>query len=366
MQDPNFALFTQTPLDVPLITGVAGYRDGNFNEQSSVTRYPVESGSSLSDNIVREPARVRLDGNVSNLLATDITEANVVWQHIKRLMVRATLLEVITPLGNYKNMAITRATTKIDARSSQGLRFSLELLEVQIVGQASGLQTTAETNDKLISEDTGIRTLAPLSTINDELSNIDNDVLLIRDTFPGSFAITNEVAGLQNDIKNVREEVTGIKGKIEKVREAFKKAEEKIEKIEAYAYEAQARISQVRNTINSIQRAIQRPLATSNLLNITLRQALNLSNEARETFRININNYILQIVNWWQLSDESWNMSIRKSDGSSLVSGVRLANETDVLADVLDIPGSLTVKGKDEPTRESWTNEDEHYLEYMP
>ena len=96
---------------------------------ASVTDYPVESGKSLSDNYVREPVEIVLEGIVSSVRAGVKTgDAAVVWDRLDQLR-GTTLCTVATHIRSYPNMAIVEVQTKRE-KGIRNLLFKLSFREV--------------------------------------------------------------------------------------------------------------------------------------------------------------------------------------------------------------------------------------------
>ena len=97
---------------------------------AKTTRYPVESGKELSDNLVRDQDRIRLEGIVSDV-EPGVTRGDptVVWQRLKGLS-GSTLVTVVTQIRTYRNMAIIEAQTRRDRRTGRALSVVIELEEV--------------------------------------------------------------------------------------------------------------------------------------------------------------------------------------------------------------------------------------------
>ena len=97
---------------------------------ASKTSYPVESGKSLSDNLVREPEQLTLEGLVSDVTPGVTTgDAGVVWDRISQL-VGGSLVTVVTHIRTYTNMAVVKAETRRDNGIRGGLDFRLEMEEI--------------------------------------------------------------------------------------------------------------------------------------------------------------------------------------------------------------------------------------------
>ena len=136
--DPNFALYPQTRTEIPLLRGkVDGYPTEEHRLELGTTEYPVESGSSLTDNAVKKPEKLRLTGWVSDLLPAPGSEPGPIkqraaktWQNLIQIFEDRMPVSVITPLRVYRNMLITSASAPVNVNTGRSLRFTLELKEV--------------------------------------------------------------------------------------------------------------------------------------------------------------------------------------------------------------------------------------------
>ena len=130
--DPNFVLYQESGRTrIPLIAGVSGYPVENHRFGLSLTQYPTESGSRLSDNAVRDQSRLRLEGRVASIIPGFAPgEPQRVWARIFGLMNSRQPVLVVTRLRSYPNMMITRCDAPVDRTTGSGLRFTMELTEV--------------------------------------------------------------------------------------------------------------------------------------------------------------------------------------------------------------------------------------------
>ncbi len=135
--DPDFALFAyQQPTTIAAIPGITGFVSINHSIGMGSTEYPVETGSTLTDNAVAKRKRLSLRGWVADLTylegsnLPDHSTAADVWQRILQLFEQRNLIEVVTRLGVYTDMLITSAATKDDVNTRRGLRFNLEATQI--------------------------------------------------------------------------------------------------------------------------------------------------------------------------------------------------------------------------------------------
>ena len=135
--DRNFAVYQQQRTLIPVLAGrVDGYPREEHQLSSDVTRYPVESGATLNDNVVKQPDRLRLEGWVSDILPAPGNVASPdraadVWGEIYELIRNRTLVMVITGLRVYRDMVFKRIVAPVDKLTGRSLRFTVDLEQIQ-------------------------------------------------------------------------------------------------------------------------------------------------------------------------------------------------------------------------------------------
>lgn len=146
---------------------------------AEATAFPVEDGSVISDHVRRLPDALEVNGIVTNtpvvylasLLApspitedflrpTDRVEAAL--SELRRIMEKSELVDVVTSLFEYKNMAIVRSSITRDVDNGNVLNCALSLREIPIVTTQTVLQRVPLENAKKTATDTGkkVKTLA--------------------------------------------------------------------------------------------------------------------------------------------------------------------------------------------------------------
>ena len=69
INNSQFGLFAQESTSIEPLTGIVDIYTDEFHKQTvTKTKYPVETGSSLTDNAVLDPKVLTLKGYVSDLL----------------------------------------------------------------------------------------------------------------------------------------------------------------------------------------------------------------------------------------------------------------------------------------------------------
>ncbi len=136
--DPFFALYPRQPTAIPAIVSlIDAYVSEEHTLTLATTAHPIESGSSLTDNAVKQPEQLKLSGWVSDLLPVPGAEVGPLgdrapdaWAALVKLFEERVPVQVITHLRTYPQMLILKATAPVDVNTGQSLRFTLELQEV--------------------------------------------------------------------------------------------------------------------------------------------------------------------------------------------------------------------------------------------
>ena len=116
------------------------YPEENHSFPITKTKYPVEDGSSRSDNFVVEPEKIILRGLVSDLhpyafglvQISDKSRGKEAWGRVRELKKSGELVEVITMLGLYRNMMVVGADAVVNKDTGHSLSFTITLEETQI------------------------------------------------------------------------------------------------------------------------------------------------------------------------------------------------------------------------------------------
>lgn len=137
----TFGLFIGSSADIDLITGVADiYYDESHNMPVTKTKYPIEDGSSMTDNAVVEPEQLILKGIVSDLESdglgivkiNDGLRSKEAWGRIKELKNSRELVTATTLMGVYENMLVINAEASVNKDTGLSLFFTLTLEETLI------------------------------------------------------------------------------------------------------------------------------------------------------------------------------------------------------------------------------------------
>lgn len=156
----NFGLFGSDSTDIDALSGVIDiYPEENHNLPVTKTKYPVEDGSSRTDNFVVEPEQLVLRGLVSNLQPflggiveiNDKTRIKEAWGRLRELKNSGELVSVVTLLGLYENMVVINVDSALSRETGQSLFFTITLEEALIAEteivqlSASKLNSPADT-----------------------------------------------------------------------------------------------------------------------------------------------------------------------------------------------------------------------------
>ena len=117
---------------------------------STISSHPVEGGAQVTDHIISEPAEVTIDGIVTNtpiyilasLTAPSPIEGSpspvedrvgAAYDEIKRIHQQSELIEIVTALETYSDMAINSLTITRDVTTGNVLSLSITAREVTLV-----------------------------------------------------------------------------------------------------------------------------------------------------------------------------------------------------------------------------------------
>jgi hypothetical protein len=100
---------------------------------SRVTNYPVESGTIISDHIINEPDTVILSGLVTdtplNILA-GFNRSIAAFNALIQIHERRQVIDIVTGIKVYKNMAITSLDVPRSIKNGQSLTFNIQLQKI--------------------------------------------------------------------------------------------------------------------------------------------------------------------------------------------------------------------------------------------
>ena len=149
------------------------------------TNYPIESGSSGTDNAVKLPDKLSLEGWVSDLFVASNAIVDIpgygrsteAWGRIRFLAENLEPLTVVTRLQTYENMMIKNVHCAPNEKTGKSLRFRIDLEEV-IFAQTrltklppSNVDQDSEAADKTSTVDFGQKQSI-------EISDDDTDLII--------------------------------------------------------------------------------------------------------------------------------------------------------------------------------------------
>jgi len=117
------------------------------SEEAQITQHPVETGMSISDNVLQKPAKLEIQGIVSNTPLDNTNERSrdiSYWNDLVEIKNKGELVVVATAARVYDNMLITNIAGIRSAGKGQSIDIAISLEQVKIVNEKSvmGLYTT--------------------------------------------------------------------------------------------------------------------------------------------------------------------------------------------------------------------------------
>lgn len=154
---------------------------------SRVTYYPVESGTIVSDHILNQPNVVTLSGLVSDTplnIFAPFNRSIAAFNALIQIHDQRQVIDVVTGIKIYKNMAITSLDVPRSMRTGQTLTFNIELQSILTADNLTQLNDTGnvfsgvtdDTPRDLIADNTNI----PLLQNDPPLSLKDQGSVLIN------------------------------------------------------------------------------------------------------------------------------------------------------------------------------------------
>lgn len=125
------------------------------SDSSEVTDHPVEEGSDITDHIRKLPSAIEINGRITNtpivLLASVFAKSPIVdnlvpsvgtrvfdgYQELLNIQAQGIIVDVITSLRDYENMAITNVQVNRDKDTGNVLDATISLREVVIANSIS-------------------------------------------------------------------------------------------------------------------------------------------------------------------------------------------------------------------------------------
>lgn len=116
---------------------IDAFAEEEHGKSASITRYPIEDKSTISDHIVLDPETINIRGIVGTFSLTGANgSSNRVrdaYGKIINLMEEKTLISIVTGLRVYSDMFISNFTVPRTAQNGGALNFSMSLQHAVIV-----------------------------------------------------------------------------------------------------------------------------------------------------------------------------------------------------------------------------------------
>lgn len=145
----------------------------NHKYTCRVTHYPVETGTLVSDHIVREPEIVQLSGMVSdtplNILASFNRSVDA-FNQLVEIQARRLVIKLVTGIKVYENMAISVLDVPRNMKTGQTLTFNIEFQKINYVD-------TVQIQNNIGNVFEGVQNNTPRAIVaeNDAIPFIQND-----------------------------------------------------------------------------------------------------------------------------------------------------------------------------------------------
>lgn len=126
----------------------------SHKDEVEITDHPVETGSTISDHIRKRPISLSLEGIVTNtpvvflasLMADSPVENDFIpspdrvtraYQELRRIQEEGEIVDVVTSLREYKNLAIESLSVSRSAETGNALNVSISLREIVLAKSLS-------------------------------------------------------------------------------------------------------------------------------------------------------------------------------------------------------------------------------------
>ena len=201
INNSNFGIFAQESTNIDGLTGIVDIYTDEFHKQTvTKTKYPVETGGTLTDNAVIDPKVLTMKGYVSDLnplLGGLITipgpgRGKEAWSRIVALKNAREPVTVVTTLEMYENMLITSIDAPKSAATGQGLEFTITLEEILFAETqtttlpASQLGEDIETKGSVVEEGQKQSVNAEESVLKSLVDGFKEKATEIIDTIKGN------------------------------------------------------------------------------------------------------------------------------------------------------------------------------------
>lgn len=126
-----------------------------FTYPSKVTAFPVETGAVISDHVINEQFKLKIEGEVSEahtLFFPGSSRRRDAFDALVRIRDSRSPFTVVTYLKSYSNMIFTNLEFSINPTSGESLPISMEFAQILLVAaqsvQVPGRNTSSDAADK--------------------------------------------------------------------------------------------------------------------------------------------------------------------------------------------------------------------------
>lgn len=153
---------------------------------ATVTRFPVEGGTIVSDHIVNDPEKITLECFISNTpIGGEVNNhAQEAFDQLTRMFEAKELVDVVTQFKIYVGMAITDISVPRNNKTGQAILFTVNLVKIRKV-QSTTVEVYKET-------------VAPASA-DQAASSINTGSVATKEADPVFDALTNDILLTYNE-----------------------------------------------------------------------------------------------------------------------------------------------------------------------
>jgi len=154
---------------------------------SDVTQFPVESGATVTDNILNKPKSLQIDGFISNT-PLDETQADPenginLFRQLMEIRNNKIPVSVSTKFGHYKKMVMSSVSLPVDAATGETVRFSATFTEIITVDSLYTTLPNIRENKKPLAQSKKNKARQPVAAKKEKPSSGLNTLL---DTLTGN------------------------------------------------------------------------------------------------------------------------------------------------------------------------------------
>lgn len=111
----------------------------NYTCSATATKFPLENGSIVSDHVVNEPRKIKLEGFISNtpLDADPDNYAQSAYNELMTMYQTKQFVTVVSGFEIFQNMVITSLTIPRTVQTGQAIYFTAEMTQIMVVGDSA-------------------------------------------------------------------------------------------------------------------------------------------------------------------------------------------------------------------------------------